>query len=148
MAVELQWTQSGSVVEEPFSENSGTSYTFVLKNIGDSAAVNVGFYLVSPTIAGEVDFPSSQGNPQDFVDVLNWGQVVGEGFSITQGTTLTTFTHGLGDKASNAIALTLGATPGTIAPGEEINLVFKTIVPGTEGARRLFVQVELAYEEV
>ena len=153
MAVELQWTESSSVISEPFGTANSTTYTFTLKNIGDSAALNVGFYLKPATSLGDIDNPSTDGVLSDWHDVLTKGDTGGSplpGFRITQGVTATRFSYIIGDSVDNPIPLTVGSgvDGSTIAPGEEVEIELRYNSLAGDPTRRLYVQVDVTYTEV
>ncbi|MHA2062809.1 MAG: hypothetical protein ACXABY_00270 [Candidatus Thorarchaeota archaeon] len=153
MAVNLEWTYDDAVIEEPFANTAGVTYTHKLKNTGTNSAQEIGFYLRPATLEGDVDNPSTDGVLADWYDVLTKGSASGSpspGWAITQGAVTTRFTHSAGDSAEDPIPLTVGSgTAGdTLAPGEEIELQFTYNPEAGDPTRRLYAEIALTFIEV
>lgn len=153
MAVELQWTESSVIIEEPFSNTSGTTYTFTLKNIGTNSAQEVGLYIKSATLEGDVDNPSSDGVLADWYDALTKGEAAGSpapGFHIIQGLSDVRCNFVQGDSAERSIPLTVGSGTDSdqLAPDEEVEIQMKYVPEAGDPVRRLYIEIGLVFAEV
>lgn len=153
MSVILEWTQSGSIIEEPLDNIASTTYTLKLKNSGTNVAQQVGFYLQPASLEGSVEAPSTDGILNDWHDVLTKGSAGGSplpGFHIIQGMSDIRFSFDLGNNAENPIPLSIGSGVDSDQLGldEEVTIQFKYVPQVGDPTRRLYVQVALTYTEV
>ena len=153
MTVELEFYYNSEDVSNPFDVTEGTSYTMTLRNIGDTTAKNVGFYLSLSTIdpLTEIDtvYPSTRGIVIDLDDILGWGyDNPSEGFMIYQAPTWYTFTRTQGNSRDNTIPLTIGPTiANELAPDEEVSIRIMCVAPVAQPAQRKYIAINVDYTE-
>jgi len=156
MTVELVWYYQNNEIDSPLSINEGNTYTIILKNIGDTTAYNVGFYLKEGTIdplveigtAPNVVYPSTNGTLVDLQNILTWGETAGLGYTIYQGSYTDTFDHNTGNSSLNVIPLRVGSTnTDELIPNEEVTLQVSIDAPlGSIG--RMYLNLEVRYTSV
>tara|TARA_Y100000310_G_scaffold325493_1_gene389037 strand:- start:1706 stop:2155 length:450 start_codon:yes stop_codon:yes gene_type:complete len=148
MTADLRWYYSGAEVENPVSLQA-TPVSVILKNVGSTAARNIGFYLALATVdpVAEVGtvYPSTRGPVIDLYDILRWGDLGTGGFVITQ-TVSQYVTDGRGGSADSPLSFVLGATnTDGLEPNEEKVIQVLVELPAGEPSHRKYVNLEVVY---
>ena len=150
MTVDLRWYASGAEVDNPIVV-AGVATQVTLKNVGSTAASDIGFYLAVSTVdpVAEVGtvYPSKRGTVIDKYEILRWGTLGTGGFVITQ--TLSEYmTEDRGGSADLPLPFVLGTTNlDGLEPNEEQTFSVLVELPAGEFAHRKYVDLRVTYAE-
>jgi hypothetical protein len=149
MTADLRWYYSGAEVANPITLSA--SITVTLRNVGDTAARNIGFYVALATVdpvaeVGSV-YPSTHGTVIDLYDILRWGSLGTGGFIITQVAS-EYVTEGRGGSADLSLPFVLGLTNSDgLESNEEATFQVMVELPVGELNQRKYVNLDVTYEE-
>lgn len=140
MAAEYQIFYASESIEEPFEIENGSSFVFVIENVGDETGTNIGFYIKTPSSLGDVDYPSLDSPALNYEDIISQGNN-GYGLTITQGLSTTRIMSGTGDTFLTKIPLTIGSGDNLnqLEPGSSIEVTLEFNLDPTEVSKNLYI---------
>ena len=143
---DLTFSVLGETIYDPLTIN-GSYVTIAVTNYGDTDLDELGFFIVTATDIGDVDFPADLPPETDYEDLLTWGTRTGLGLaaggglyvSLPQnaGTFTGYVTRTAGAKITNKIPFQ------DIAAGATVEFQIRFETPAGAPARRFFIDIKL-----